>query len=298
MKAKMEEEKYRVIAEISNDILFEYDIKSDTMCHAEKFREIFGRTPDVYRYTEDGEELQYIHEEDKSVFENYCNLLHGQKQIVEAEFRIMDANGQYVWCHVRGKTIYNGNNVPIKIIGKIVNIDIQKKELDKLQFKAQMDPLTNVYNKIVTKEKINQYLRDSSPEDQHALMVIDIDDFKQINDSYGHLQGDKVLSAAVTHIKYMFREEDVVGRVGGDEFVVFMNHVTSTEDIAKKAIHLEHAFQNSCREDDEKIEVSGSIGIAIYPKDGATYDELFEKADKALYDVKLKGKNNYSFYIE
>lgn len=296
--AKIEEEKYRILAEISNDIIFEYEIFSDTITYAEKYTENFGRKFKIERFAELKEELEYIHKDDIFAYENYCKQLGGGKQKLEAEYRIKDISGEYVWCYVYGQTIYDYTNKPIKIIGKLANIDMQKKEVEKLQFKAEMDPMTHIYNKATTKEKINKYIGNSRKQDKHALLIVDMDNFKTINDTFGHLKGDEVLKTAVGHLKHMFREEDIVGRIGGDEFVIFMSNITSREDIVNKARNIGEAFAKTYSEDGKDVSVSASIGIAIYPIDGDDYNELLDKADKALYDVKKNGKNGYCFYHE
>lgn len=297
-KALMEEERYRVATELANDILFEYDIVSDIMRNSEKFFEFFGRYHTVYHYTEYMLEKNYIYEEDQGVFEEYCQALHFGKEMIEAEYRVLDRKNEYVWCHIRGKTIYNSDNRPIKVIGKLVNVDIQKRELEALIHKAQRDPLTNVYNKGATQELIEEWIQNSKPHEKHVLMLIDIDNFKGINDEYGHLLGDKVLTGVMSHVTAMFREEDIVGRIGGDEFVIFMKNVTNREQIEMKGKLLCEAFHNTIKYEEVEIAVSGSIGISIYPLHGSSYNELLEKADKALYQVKNQGKNSYSIYLE
>lgn len=295
---QIEEERYRVASEITNDILFEYEIPKDIMKASDKFYEVFGRNQTMYHFTEYLESKKYVHMEDLSVFEEFCIALHYGKEIVEAEFRLTDKTGEYVWCHIRGKTIYNNDKVPIKVIGKIVNIDIQKRELEKLLFKSQRDPLTNVYNKMVTKEKIDQLLADSKRHEKHALMLIDIDDFKTINDKYGHQLGDKVLTGVISYVQSLSREDDIIGRIGGDEFLVFMSGIKSREQIMMKAEMLTEAFRNTFEHEEEEVVISGSIGVALYPIHGMDYDSLVQKADIALYQVKSQGKDNYRIYEE
>lgn len=294
--AEMEQERYRIAAEIANDILFEYDIKEDSMRYADKYAEIFGRNQQFYRYTECMEEEEYIHAEDFGAFERYLKLLLGGKQMVEAEYRMRDAAGDFVWCHVFGKTIYDNKHQPVKIIGKLVNIDNQKKELERLQRKAQLDPYTNIYNKMVTKERIEGKIQTSRPQDKHAFLILDIDDFKTINDVKGHLVGDEVIAKIVGQLKKMFRDNDIIGRVGGDEFVVFMTRISSRDDVEKKIISLLTAISSRSREDDLEMDISCSIGISVFPMDGDCYEELMDKADKALYNVKNSGKGAFGFF--
>lgn len=297
-KARIQEERYRILAEISNDILFEYDIFSDQMVYSDKYTENFGRSATIERFAELKEELQYVYKEDAFAFENFCKLLGGEKQKLEAEYRMKRLSGDYVWCYVCGQTIYDSMNNPVKVVGKLSNIDIQKREVEKLQFKAEMDAMTRIYNKMATKERINNFIKNSRNQDKHALLIVDMDNFKKINDTFGHLKGDEVLKEGVGHLKSMFRGDDVIGRIGGDEFVVFMSNVTSREDIVNKAKSIGRSFQKTYSEDGEEVTVSASIGISIFPLDGSDYEELLDKSDKALYEVKKNGKNGFCFYHE
>ena len=168
-KAQIQEERYRILAEISNDILFEYDIFSDQMVYSDKYTENFGRKATIERFAELKEEVQYVYKEDVFAFENFCKLLGGEKQKLEAEYRMKRSSGDYVWCYVCGQTIYDSMNNPVKVVGKLSNIDIQKREVEKLQFKAEMDAMTRIYNKVATKERINNFIKNSRIRVQRRL---------------------------------------------------------------------------------------------------------------------------------
>lgn len=129
-------------------------------------------------------------------------------------------------------------------------------------------------------------------------MFIDLDDFKKVNDTYGHLRGDKVLTYVIGRIKEVFSEGEIVGRIGGDEFVVFSGNFSSKDDVLKKAEVLRSTLESTYIDNDKTIPISGSIGIAIYPEDGLHCEQLLECADKALYNVKEHGKNNYMLYTD
>ncbi|MFA9463898.1 MAG: diguanylate cyclase domain-containing protein [Velocimicrobium sp.] len=293
---KMKEERYRIACDLSNDILFEYDIRKDCIQFAEEYVESFGRPSVQENYSNSIAYCEWVENKDLSIYRELIASLKRGKPYIETELRMRNAMGEFVWCQIQGKTIFGTNSIPIKIIGKILNIDTQKKELSLLQEKSRIDPLTNAYNKCVTKDLIEQKLVESNLEEAHALMIIDIDDFKSINDTYGHILGDKVLVQIISHIRRMFCDEDIVGRIGGDEFVVFMNHINSKEEIVAKTLKLFTAFKNRYEYEDTEFKVTGSVGISMYPRDGRSYDELLEKADKALYEVKARGKNNFNLY--
>ena len=292
----LEEERYRVAAEISNDILFEYEIDDDLMKFADKYKELYGRDPILKNYSKSNEKINdMIHPEDIGVFSEYCRALRSGKEMIESEFRILDVKGEYVWCHTRGKTIYDDNKRPSRVIGKVVNIDLHKKELQTLEYKAKRDPLTGVYNKSTTKDLIDHYIVKHNSSN-HIFMIIDIDDFKSINDRYGHLQGDKILSFVISQVKMIFTAGEIIGRIGGDEFAVFIGDITNKDTIFMKADLLQRALRTVYSEDDFKISISGSIGVSLYPRDGSNYNQLLNCADKALYDVKEQGKDGYKLF--
>lgn len=295
-RIQLEEERYRVAAEISNDILFEYNIEDDIMIYASKFEELYGREPIINDFSNmDLKNTDFIYHEDRGVFSEYSRALRSGKGMVESEFRIINANSVYVWCHTRGKTLFDEKKNPIRVIGKIVNIDLHKKELQTLEYKAKRDPLTSVYNKSITKELIDSFT-ESYPNGTHVFMIIDIDDFKGINDRYGHLQGDKILTFVINEIKKIFNSGEILGRIGGDEFVVFIGNISDKSIIMQKAALLQEVLRTVYHDDFCDISVSGSIGVSVYPRDGKNYNELLMCADKALYQVKEDGKDGYKLF--
>ncbi len=294
-KLSMEEERYRIAAEISNDILFEYKVDKDVMKFADKYTEVYGRTPVIEDFSVvELYNKNMVHPEDCQDLKLFARTLKSGKEMMEAEFRIKNANNEYVWCHIRGKTIYDENKEPISVIGKVVNIDLHKKELQKLEYKAKRDLLTGVYNKVTTKEIIDEYLK-RNRNSKHILMMIDIDDFKHVNDNYGHLTGDNILVYIMDKIKCIFFGE-IIGRIGGDEFIVFVGNIDSLDGIITKANLLREALSTAYEVEGQAVYISGSIGISVYPEDGATYTELINCADKALYSVKDEGKGSYKLF--
>lgn len=292
----LEAERYRIATEISNDVLFEYHIQSDEMIYTEKFRELFGRNPHIVSFISNiRDQKDNIHPDDWGIFLEHTQELAEGKSIIEAQLRIKNKMGDFIWCQIKGKTIYDDSKAPIRVIGKIVNIDAQKQELEALEYKATRDPLTGVYNKEVIIKKIDKYIQGNS-KGIHMFMFIDFDNYKSINDMYGHLRGDKVLVFMINRIKEVFTEGEMIGRIGGDEFVVFAGNISGLEEAATKAKALKEALDTTYNNGTYSIPISGSIGISIYPKDGTNYEQLMERADAAMYKVKKQGKNNYLFY--
>lgn len=289
-------EKYRIAAELSKDILFEYNISKDEMNFSEKYKELYGRDPVVSDFTKDCKKRRsLIHPDDWGIYMELCQELSYGTGFIKSEYRIKDRLGEFIWTQLMGKTIFDDDKKPVRVIGKIVNVDIPKRELEALEYKATRDPLTGVYNKEVTIKKIDKFITGNS-NSRHMLMFIDFDDFKKVNDSYGHLLGDKVLTFVIDRIKEVFTEGEIIGRTGGDEFIVFSGNIGNVDDIMKKAEILIHALNVTYTDKGYQVPISGSIGISVYPEDGQHYEQLLEKADNALYHVKKMGKNNFMRY--
>jgi diguanylate cyclase (GGDEF)-like protein len=127
-------------------------------------------------------------------------------------------------------------------------------------------------------------------------MIIDIDNFKDVNDSHGHLFGDSVLTEISGKLRDMFRSSDILGRFGGDEFIVFLKNMSDKEMIAEKARMVCDIFRDTYTGKNKDYKISGSVGVSLYPNHGKTFSDLFHKADSALYDAKCRGKDCYVIY--
>lgn len=245
-----------------------------------------------------------VHPEDRDEFLKYLSPFalvdefeNGTTEIV-LDYRRLMPEGNYVWMRVLMVLMRDLESEDIKGFVQIKNIDAEKRQQIELQYKAERDLLTGLYNKGTTEMLIFKRLV-SDKNISGVLFIIDIDNFKTINDRLGHLYGDAVLSELSESLRRVFRDRDIVGRIGGDEFLVFAQGLKSESMIVKKAKNIcEAFFRTYANGKNEDFTVSSSIGIAMYPKDGETYEALFKRADAALYTTKAQGKNSYSFYNE
>ncbi|NFO04567.1 diguanylate cyclase [Clostridium botulinum] len=292
MKLKLSEESYRVIMEQTDDIIFEWDINKDRITYSDNWNHKFNYRPVIKG--KDLETLNIIYEEDKEKFNEIIEEIRNTNEYRECEVRLRkNYSGEYIWCKFRINVILDDKNCPIKAIGVITDIDHEKRENEKLLFKAQRDSLTEIYNKITSQDMIEECINNSIEGDKHVLFIIDVDDFKSINDTLGHLIGDSVLKDISIKITEIFNENSIIGRIGGDEFIVFLKNIESENCIYKKAEQLVKGFGESYTGKVDIYKVSGSIGIARYPENGITFEELFLNADKALYCAKKQGKDTY-----
>lgn len=170
------------------------------------------------------------------------------------------------------------------------------KESKELQDKAETDLLTDLLNKIATEKKIREYLENEGKEKHSIMFVLDIDNFKKINDTMGHAFGDEVLSTLGRRIKSEFRINDIVGRTGGDEFVVFLKDMKDEDTMKREAERVATFFKNFKVGEYVKYSATASIGAAIYPTDAKDFETLYKAADQALYKAKRGGKNQLAFF--
>lgn len=177
------------------------------------------------------------------------------------------------------------------------NREIQEtKRIEAMRIKATTDHLTGLSNRYYCETQIRNYLQEEGVHSIGAFLLIDLDDFKDINDTFGHVVGDQALKDVATMLRQHFRSSDIVSRFGGDEFVVFMKDLRGEEVLPGLMNSLVQKFHLPYQMENKRICLSISIGIAISPKDGLTMDELYHKADRALYRVKKQGKQNYGIY--
>ena len=164
-----------------------------------------------------------------------------------------------------------------------------------LEDKADTDLLTELNNKIATERKIKEYMQEN-PENQGLLFIVDLDNFKKINDTLGHAFGDEVLRSLGMRFRSMFRMSDIIGRVGGDEFIIFLKDMKDKESIEREGQKLEKFFHQFEVGEYVKYSITASVGGAVFPRDGNSFEHLYKAADIALYTSKNHGKNQVSFY--
>ncbi|MER0278605.1 GGDEF domain-containing protein [Clostridioides difficile] len=177
-----------------------------------------------------------------------------------------------------------------------MDMTIEKKRNNSFVNMVERDPLTNALSRVETEKQIQDYIQER-PNGQGCLFMIDTDDFKTINDTKGHIVGDMVLCEMAKGMKQIMCSNDIVGRIGGDEFIIFMKD-SDSDGARKKAHDLIEMFQQLFANEKNNFNISCSIGISLYPENGPSFKELYSNADKALYQVKKQGKNNYMLYDE
>lgn len=240
------------------------------------------------------EHSDLIHENDRKDFLELLDRCHKEEGWVSNTLRFYTTEARYEWLEVhmhREHIASGGENV---ISGTLVNMAGWKNEVNRWMEKANRDPLTGLYNR----EYFEQFASSAMEKgtlNSGAIIFFDLDNFKQVNDTLGHMIGDDVLCFISKRILGTFRHTDVIARYGGDEFVVFVNNI-QRDDLERRLVELCAVLQTPYRNDMIEYRLSGSIGAAVYPEDGTTFQDLLDHADTATYVAKEKGKAQFVFY--
>lgn len=295
---RLSEERYRIIISQTEDIIFEWNINEDAIYYSENWKSKFGYEPITADISQSIYKTDNIHKDDVKKLGKLLNEIIYGNEYKETEIRLKKSDGKYIWCKIRVTAMFDQNGNILKAIGAIIDIDKEKAETENLIYRAQRDSLTGLYNKVTAQSLIEEYMENKGENNRGALFVIDLDNFKAVNDNLGHLAGDSVLTSISSVFSETFYENSIVGRIGGDEFIVFLKDIDSEEFIYKKAEELVRGLRTNYIKEICDYKVSGSVGIAKYPEHGKSFKELFINADKAVYLAKNKGKDNYYIFEE
>lgn len=303
---ELEKERYQVVSEFAEDLIFSYNALFDSMELSEKFCRIF-RVPAYLRdYSRQEAPAQlFVPEEYRALTERFQQLSWADQEM-EMDVRLKLPDGTMPWFHLVLRTLWSSRDRSRELgyVGKLTNINRIKREADKWQQRANTDPLTQLNNRAGAHLRFEQMLRECAQRGGKMTVVfLDIDHFKQLNDTMGHAMGDAILVAFSQNIRRQFRPTDIVARFGGDEFLVVMRD-TGDREFARRKLEplchqtLEIPLGEHLPSFFNRISVSSSMGVAFYPEDGQEFDALLRKADSALYDSKRAGRGQVSFCRE
>ena len=210
------------------------------------------------------------------------------------EVKMLHKDGSVGWIESVVVQLLNENGDAIGALGINRNISDRVENEERLAQLAHYDQLTGLPNRYLFIDRMQQLVHHATRHNRlFALLYIDLDDFKKVNDHFGHLVGDKVLQLTANKLQHAVRASDTVARIGGDEFVAMLERINAPDEAAQVADHILKLMHKPLVIDDKEITQTGSIGIAIYPRDGVTLDELLSHSDRAMYQVKHHDKDDF-----
>ena len=290
--------KYRRMMTLHDGIFFEYSYKTDIL---QIYEYINGHSRMLF-YKNLTETMQAVREDDRysdkqkeeflAIGEAIHNKIDCFKMSMDAEVLIEYMKGVRIECNC---AVLYKEDIHYLLVGIVHYVGEKQPQTSYYMSENANDPTTGLLNKRAINEYANEQIRDSAQGGY--LILLDIDNFKQINDKYGHMFGDEVINTTAEILRSATHTRGMAGRFGGDEFMLVLEHVKTEEELRRvlKVIdkHAKWAFYEK-----EGFDISFSMGIVKFPEDGATYEELVQKADKCLYIAKEKGKNRYIIYRE
>lgn len=274
-KFMIQTKKYEILSQISNECLYEYDVKSEALLLSDNCAKLFGSRDRLDRV---------------SLLLNEALARQGFEDGISTIKLPLASDETGVFKMVRSG-IHDDQGRLNAIVGKLIDISREAAEKEKLVVKSQIDGLTGLYNATTAKELISDHLENKPRDQAAAFLLMDCDKFKDINDGFGHLYGNRVLEQIGASLRLIFRNTDIIGRVGGDEFCVYMGNIPSTTFIQNKCRQLSRLVSKEL----DKFPVSLSFGVSLTERDWR-YEDLFDAADSALYQAKRYGGGQLVIY--
>ncbi len=274
----IQQERYKILEATAHGLLFEYSPATDTMVFSYNFPDNKKRKV-IPNYTNFMRRFPLVHSKHIAKFEEA--LSGACKEVTEGTLEYLStvSGGGYRWHSTHYKSLADESGKVISVIGRIEDIHDQKMEKEHLNYKADVDGLTKLYRKEAAFIKMQEYVNDA-PEGEFYFVILDLDDFKQINDRHGHQYGDEVLKQMAAALVRIFGENSILGRFGGDEFVILTKNVTKQEVI----------------ESLKQIQSDVKFCAGVVPwKNQEDVKDIFDWADHAMYQMKYEQKNGIKF---
>lgn len=293
----MSEELHKTISDISDNMLFEWDFSKEYMYVSDNFTERFDINPSEAQLA-NGKFLDKIMtEEYAEQYKRDISTLLKNRTGHSGEYQMLTKNGTVVWFTVRAQCITDRLGEPLRVIGVVTDIDNEKKLELQLSERASYDFLSQLYNRSTFEKELQSEI-ERNAHAKVGVLFIDVDDFKFINDRFGHSVGDEVIKYVSGCIKQRVKGSGFAGRFGGDEFVLCITDPGQIQDIESLSLDLIDELYSGYHSElaNVSINIKASIGIAFSPEHGENGKQVVAAADEAMYFVKKNGKANYHIY--
>jgi len=294
-----ERNKLKSLASVGLNRIFEYEIDTDVLSTARSKDDEYVDERSIENFSTVAKQFRYVLLADWDKLDGVIEAAQNGEPIIETQLRIRDEHGDYKWYEIKGRAVSGSEDVGSKIVGYMDNIDeIKRIELRQAD-ENKRDSLTKLYRFQYVRELICDYLAEQSESerpDYAGLLILDIDNFAILNDRMGKAFGDEILKNIASDLDDIFYTSDVLGRIGGDEFIILMKNIKDVDHIDMKIREIQRVINRTYVGENVSFGSTVGIGAAVYPSDGEDFETLYEKAEKALFHAKSAGKNCYGFY--
>ncbi len=300
IRLEKDNSRYAINYETSQSVIFDYDFEKKIIEFTGNTAFFFGINLKSIPLSEFGRIEERIHEAEKGLLLKIQDFLNDGGTRFVSEVRLLCKNNEYVWYRITGNLILDKENIPIKFIGNAVNVNAQVIHEQELKTMAEMDGLSGLLNKVYMEKFVSNFIAETKESNFAAFFIIDLDNFKQVNDKLGHSYGDQAICDTANKLNLVFSERDFIGRIGGDEFCVLLCVKSTVKNpmqiVLKKAQTLREILSEDYTNGETLVHVTASVGISLFPNQAKNYMSLFRLADTALYHVKNNGKNSFAIY--
>jgi diguanylate cyclase (GGDEF)-like protein/PAS domain S-box-containing protein len=275
-----------------------WESATDRFTYSEGLNALWGRSTDAPQETYQKLQEQ-LHKEDRELFD--ATMRHAIKQGSDfsVDYRVVWPDGSEHWIANRGQVHRGEDGRALRVIGVAMDITDRKIAEQRIAHMAHHDALTGLPNRVLLRDRIQQAIAQAHRNgSQLAVLFLDLDRFKTINDSLGHQLGDRLLQSVASRILVCVREGDTVSRVGGDEFVIVIPELGSASDASAVGSKILEVLSSAFHLHGNDLHVAASIGISLYPADGSDAETLMRNADTAMYHAKDSGRANFQFFTQ
>ncbi|MES9861159.1 MAG: EAL domain-containing protein, partial [Candidatus Thiodiazotropha sp. 4PDIVS1] len=291
------EERFELAMRGSNDGVYDWNLQSNEIYFSPRWKSMLGfEDNELVNEFSTWEKLTETKDRERS-WEMLNDYINGKRDNFHIEFKMRHKDGHWVDILSRAFIVRNADGKAIRTVGTHVDISEKKRQEARILRQAHYDGLTGLPNRFLAMDRLAQLLKEASRDScKVAVLFLDLDGFKRVNDSLGHETGDRLLVQAAERLNSAVRDGDSICRLGGDEFVVLLRNLSELSDVRMVANSLISHFRQPFRLDERELVVTTSIGISVYPNDGMTPTELLRNADTAMYHSKEQGRNVYNFF--
>jgi diguanylate cyclase (GGDEF)-like protein/PAS domain S-box-containing protein len=287
------EERYALAARAANDGLWDWELGTSSVYYSDRWKAMIGHQGSDIGTSPD-EWFRRVHRGDLPRLRRaLSDCVDGKREVMECEHRLRAADGTYRWMRCQALAVRTGpDGSATRLVGSLTDVTAQRELEEKLRYGAHHDALTGLPNRTLFLDRLTQALARSrrNPEARIALLFLDLDGFKQVNDNLGHLAGDELLVKVAGRIGQRLRQSDTAARLGGDEFAVLLEDVRAPEAVDAIAADISRRLCAPYEIDGEEVVISAAVGAALSVTGQERPDDILRSADSAMYQAKLKGR--------
>ncbi len=289
---KQSQERYSLVFKASAEGLWDYNYETDVTYMSGDWHNLYIREKSLHKWKEQ------IYEDDHPY---YMNVIDGvkryRKETYACEYRVYDIKGSIKWIHEKGVTTFNEEGQLLRIVGSHVDVTRRKEQDEMIKELAYFDHLTGLPNRASLYQDAEYLFGYNNNHDYAgAVIFMDVDNFKFINDTYGHSIGDLVVKEIGLRIRKSNDDNAIVYRLGGDEFVIILEEDSRSKSTEKMIIDIQTLISKPFLIEEYTFNMTVSIGVAMYPENGLSIEDLLKNADTAMYKAKEEGRNRFKYF--